>query len=252
MHNYVFPAKAAYRVVQITDCHLLAELDGIYRDCQPAVHLQAILAQLQLSPPDALILTGDLTQDHTLGSYQLLAQLCQELSCPVFVLPGNHEDLAMLAQLQQQPPFQRAESLSLGEWQLFLLNTKGPTPAGEFAEDRQSALAQQFAKSQAKQFWLFCHHHPQPLGCFIDKHGLRDQQTFWPWLLREPKIKGLAHGHAHLAYHKVVQGIDIVGCPASSVQFLARDDWQTVNAGPQWCEWYFAAAGQVSWQFKRL
>ncbi len=251
MKTVQLPTKTQYRLAQITDCHLLADPKASYRECQPASHLAAIIATLVNELPDAVIFTGDLTQDHSAASYQLLAQLCQPLTCPVFLLPGNHDDLAALADLSRRAPFCHADAIGCGDWQLFLLNSKGHTPAGEFDEKRKLQLSQGFAKSDAAHFWLFSHHHPYPLDCFIDKHGLLDYQDFWHWLAAEPRVRGIAHGHAHMAYHKTQQGVDIVGCPASSVQFLATADWQTVNNGPQWCEWHFSAAGAVSWQFKR-
>lgn len=252
MLSYVFPQQSRYRLVQLTDCHLLAEPDGWYQGCQPASHLQQIVTQLQQQRPDALILTGDLTQDHSEASYQLLAGLLSPLACPIFLVPGNHDDRELLAGLSKQSPFIASDSLQLADWQLLLLDSKGDTPAGSFELTKQYALQQQFMQSTAAHFWLFMHHHPQPLHCFIDRYGLNEQHAFWQLLQAEPRVRGLCHGHAHLAYQRQQQGIQLVGCPASSVQFLETPDWQTVNQGPQWCEWLFAAGGDVRWQFKRI
>lgn len=246
------PEQPTYRIVQITDCHLLADFNGVYNGCQPAAHLQQIVLSLANCLPDALILTGDLTQDHSRASYQLLADIFANISCPVLLLPGNHDDLSELLWLAQTSNLQLADSLVLARWQLFLLNSKGPSPAGSFDCNKQAALQQQFSQSNQPYFWLFMHHHPLPLNCFIDKHGLTEQADFWALLLTEPKVKGVAHGHAHLAYHRHYQGVEVVGCPASSVQFLKTVDWQTVNAGPQWCEWHFSATGAVNWRFQHL
>lgn len=252
MTIYHLPMQAKYRLVQLTDCHLLANISDWYQGCQPAVHLQQIVMQLQIAPPDAVILTGDLTQDHSAASYQLLAKLLSPLACPVFLVPGNHDDVNLLQALTAQAPFVAAEGIQLADWQLLLLNSKGLTPAGSFAAAKQQLLQQHFQQSTAAYFWLFMHHHPQPLDCFIDQYGLQEQSTFWQLLAAEPRVRGLSHGHAHLAYQRVQDGIQLVGCPATSVQFLTTPDWQTVNQGPQWCEWCFSADGQVSWQFKRI
>ncbi|GGW56309.1 metallophosphoesterase [Alishewanella tabrizica] len=248
----ILPEQPCYRIVQITDCHLLAEIDGVYQGCQPAVHLQQVVTHLQHSLPDAVVLTGDLTQDHSCASYQLLADILAPLTCPVLLLPGNHDDIDELQALAARTTLQLCEALVLAPWQVFLLNSKGATPSGSFALHKQVALQQQFAQSTQAYFWLFMHHHPQPLGCFIDKHGLIDRSAFWALVDTETRIKGIGHGHAHLAYHTSYAGRKIVGCPASSVQFLATDDWQTVNAGAQWCEWLFSADGEVSWSFRHF
>mgnify|MGYP000179788297 CR=1 FL=1 len=260
--QYLLPPKPQYYLAQITDCHLLTSAEAVYNGCQPAQHLKQIVNTLAANQPDAVILTGDLTQDHSAASYQLLAQLLSPLKCPVFVTPGNHDDPQQLQQLMTQQVLRPERSIVLGHWQLLLVNSKGPTPAGTFALHEQHWLMQQLAASQAPAFWLYCHHHPAALNCFIDKHGQQDAQRLWQTLQSDPRIRGIAHGHAHMAYHRQQGAIDIVGCPASSVQFLATPDWQTRNEGPQWCDWFFSAdannsrsdtAGNtVCWQFQQL
>lgn len=244
--------KRVFHLAQISDCHLLADSEGQYKQVQPARYLQAVIHQLTQETPDAVLFTGDLTQDHTAGSYQLLLQLCQRLACPVYCLPGNHDDLTQLQWLSQQPPFLPDRTLQLPGWQLCFINTKGPTPAGVFADDEQHWLARQLTAATADNIWLFCHHPPLKLGCFIDKYGQQQQTELWQTIATDKRIRGIAHGHSHYAYHRHWQGIDVVGCPASSVQFLPVDDWQTEDRGPQWCNWYFSADGQVQWQFRQL
>lgn len=250
--QYTLADKAQYRVAQITDCHLVATASGYYKQVQPAAHLAAIVAQLVVEQPDAVLLTGDVTQDHSAASYQLLAQLMAPLNCPVFCLPGNHDDLVELELLCQQLPFRPERSIQLASWQLLLLNTKGETPAGVFGAKQQQWLASECKRSKAKALWLFCHHHPISLNQFIDKHGQQQQAELWQLIAAEPRILGIAHGHAHYAHQQQVQGVNVVGCPASSVQFLPTSSWETVDEGPQWCDWLFNADTSVSWQFRRL
>ncbi|HAW91466.1 MULTISPECIES: metallophosphoesterase [unclassified Arsukibacterium] len=244
-------AKAQYQIVQLSDCHLLADIDGEYQGVKSGRYLQQVIAAIVGSPclPDAIILSGDLSQDHSRASYQLLARLLAPLTCPVLVLPGNHDDYEQLSWITGQAPLVAASSLQLGSWQLLLLDTKGETPAGYFDAERRRQLARQFAASNAEHLWLFSHHHPLPLGSAIDKHGWQDPEPFWQLLATEPRLKGLAHGHCHHAYAKQHQQIQLVGCPASSVQFCQDDAWQTHDKGPMYCHWQFAAKGQVSWQF---
>ncbi|MGI5309002.1 metallophosphoesterase [Rheinheimera sp. WS51] len=249
---YIFPSQHQYRLVQISDCHLLASPDDYYQGIQPAKHLQAIVDELTLAEPDGIILTGDLVQQASALAYQLLADIMAPLSCPIFCLPGNHDDLAQLALLTQQPPFQPAMNLNLNNWQLLLLNTKGPTPSGVFPQAQQQWLQQQLRQSEASDCWLFCHHHPRPLGHSIDTHGQEDADILWQHIAAEPRIRGIAHGHSHYAYSARFGMVNIVGCPASSVQFLPTLEWQTNDQGPQWCEWIFSTDHAVQWQFKTL
>ncbi|MDX3773321.1 metallophosphoesterase [Chromatiaceae bacterium AAb-1] len=256
MPEYIFPQQPTYRIAQLTDCHLLAGADDWFKGIRPAHYLQQVITQLQQNLPDAVILTGDLTQDHTVQSYRLLRQLCQPLKCPVFVTSGNHDDPEQLQWLVSRPPFQPDTVLRLNGWQLLLVNTKGDTPAGVFYPAEQARLEQQLQPYLQQQdspaVWLFCHHHPRPLGCFIDLHGQQDASRLWQFIGKYPAIRGIAHGHSHYAYQQQWQNVQIVGCPATSLQFLPTADWQTEDQGPGWCEWLFSADGSVNWQFKTL
>lgn len=248
------PAKAQYQIVQLSDCHLLADIDGDYQGIKPGRYLQQAVQDIagKGCQPDAIIISGDLSQDHSIESYQLLARLLTPLCCPVLVLPGNHDGYAQLNWLASQAPLVIASSLRLASWQLLLLDTKGDTPAGCFDLTRREELTGRFAASSAEHFWLFSHHHPLPLGSAIDKHGWQDAPPFWQMLATEPRVKGLAHGHCHHAYTKQYQQIQLVGCPASSVQFCQQHAWATLDQGPMYCRWQFSADGQVSWQFIAL
>ena len=249
---YQFTAKPNYRLLQLTDCHLLATPDGDYQQIKPYQHLARLIDSLQGQHFDALLLTGDLTQDHSLNSYQLLADLLAGWPSPVFCLPGNHDDPALMAQAFAQPPFVAATELRASGWSWLLLNTKGPTPAGMFDAARLRQL-QASLQHCAGAVWLFCHHHPSPIGAAIDRHGLEAAAPLFDLLATQPQVKGLAHGHCHYAYQRQHRpGFTIVGCPATSVQFTLTEDWRTEDQGPQGCIWNFAADGSVQWEFIRL
>ncbi len=196
--SYDLPAQAGYRFLQLTDCHLLAKPTDVYQQIQPWLQLQQLLQSLKAQSFDALILTGDLTQDHSLASYQLLAALLADWPSPVFYLPGNHDDPALMAQAFAVPPFVAASAITSPHWRWLLLNTKGDTPAGYFAAERCAALTEQLALDD-KLVWLFCHHHPLPIGASIDRHGLEQPELLMSTLAQFPQVKGLAHGHCH--YH---------------------------------------------------
>ena len=55
MTSYLLPLQHSYRLVQLTDCHLLAQPDGWYQGCQPALHLRQIIAFLNTLTDTAFI-----------------------------------------------------------------------------------------------------------------------------------------------------------------------------------------------------
>lgn len=251
MLAYHFPPQDQFRLVQLTDCHLLAEPDALYQGVSPYRQLQAVVQQLAGHWPDAILLTGDLSQDHSEASYQHLQELMQVVPVPVFWLPGNHDDSQQLGELLTEAPFLPHKALHAASWHLLLLDSSGPTPAGYFPAERRMELAAQL-KQHSQPCWLFAHHHPWPIGSSIDRHGWQDAEPFWQLLQQYPQVRGLAHGHCHHAYRRCQHGIELVGCPATSVQFQQTVEWHTDAQGPQWCEWSFQRNGSIELDFKRI
>lgn len=235
-------------VVQITDCHLLAAPDAEYQGIMPYRYLQRVLDGLRAEAP-LLILSGDLTEDHSPDSYRLLQQLLAGWPAPVFLLPGNHDERSALDTLSRFAPFRPERRLQLPGWQLWLLDSKGDTPAGSFPAERLSQLAQWRDDSGDAQIFWFCHHHLLPIGSFIDRFDQQDKAGLLALLRQEPRVRGLAHGHCHHAYQFIQENFVQVGCPASSVQFLQTPDWQTEDQGPRACRWTFHPDGELQWEF---
>lgn len=251
MSSYRFKPQRAVRIAQLSDCHLVADTEGFYQGVQPYHTLALVIDALEVSRLDGLILTGDLTQDHTEESYLHYLTLMKHLPIPVFWLPGNHDTMELMNALFQQAPFRPEKQLVAAGWKLLLLDTTGPTPAGYFPEPRLQHLQLQL-DNDMQPSWLFAHHHPAPIGSSIDRHGWQHVEPFWQLLQQHPQVKGIAHGHCHHAYRRLVHGKDVIGCPATSVQFQQTSSWQTLSSGPQWCEWTFTDEGIVSMDFKRI
>lgn len=238
-------------LLQITDCHLLSEQDAEYRGVKPYHHLARLLDAYRASPMP-LVLTGDLSEDHSLASYQRLQELLQDWPAAVYLLPGNHDELALMQQVFTQAPFVFAHQVIAGAWTFLMLDTRSGTPAGAFDTARQQQLARSLASSQETHVWLFCHHHPKPIGGIIDTMGQQDADAFNALLDAAPQVKGLSHGHCHHGYVQQQANWLIVGCPASSIQYLPVHDWVSVDTGPQACYYQFKEDGAVQIQFIAL
>lgn len=80
-------------VAQITDLHLLAdrasELMGYCTYSMLSDTVDAILEHD--NRPDVCLLTGDISQDESVESYELARFELERLGIPVFWMPGNHD-----------------------------------------------------------------------------------------------------------------------------------------------------------------
>src|ERR671934_1408179 len=80
-------------VIQLSDPHILAPGELLYRRFDTAEFLARAVAEInRLDPlPDIAVVTGDLVDHGEPPEYEHLRALLAPLAMPVFVIPGNHD-----------------------------------------------------------------------------------------------------------------------------------------------------------------
>ncbi|TQF69644.1 metallophosphoesterase [Pseudoalteromonas luteoviolacea] len=229
--------QAQLKLAHITDTHLFADRNGEYFGVNTAKHYSSVLTELAMQDIDAVIFGGDLTQDHSFESYELFAQLLVEssLDCPVFWVPGNHDDIELLSKISVGQ-IQSAKRLTFELGQVLLINSKGPTPAG-WVEKTHLQEIEQFADVVSI---AFCHHNPLPINGYLDKHMLENGPQLLNSLVNTEHVLHLFHGHVHHEYDFTFRTLKVNATPATSIQFTRdTEQWQQENLG--------AAYRLVSW-----
>ncbi|MFT5755987.1 MAG: Icc protein [Alteromonadaceae bacterium] len=241
-----------FNIAQITDCHLFADSKNLHFGANVYQNLMAVLADIkQHQKVDLIVFTGDLTQDHSDGSYQRFVEAIKtcQIVTPVYYLPGNHDELAKLDEHLRGFPFNSDKVIESKYWQIILLNSKSAAPAGQLSAQSLTWLQQTVDVN--KQQLLMMHHHPVDVGYFIDRHGLINQDEFWQTLQTMPSIKAIACGHVHQALNLLPadskRSLPVYTCPATSIQFNAEVDTVSNNGqGPGYRVFTLGLTGQLS------
>jgi len=212
------------KIAQISDTHLFSDEKALH--CGANVHqnlIQVLSHITSVEMPDAIIFTGDLTQDHTDASYQQFVEIFkqQNIQIPVHFIAGNHDEFSQLDNHLTGMPFNTAKELSNDFWQILLINSKSETPAGYVSQATLDELTDNIDVS--KKQLVMMHHHAIDVGYSIDKHGLENKTMFWDVITQQPTIKLLACGHVHndlaILPEKSGYPVPLYACPATSIQF---------------------------------
>lgn len=212
------------RVVQITDAHLYADTQARSRAGVPWRQFQQVLSAVVAEKPDIVLFTGDISQDESAASYALAVQMLEQLSCPWYWLPGNHDQPELMA--AERP---LVDQVDVGSWRILLLNTQVEgKPFGELGSEQLDLLDERL-QVDVRPTLIAMHHPPVDVGAvWMDAIGLQDRNAFWQLLSKHPHIKIILFGHVHQAYaehHSVGEAtIDVYGCPAMADQFLPGAD----------------------------
>jgi 3',5'-cyclic AMP phosphodiesterase CpdA len=214
-------------LAQLTDPHItIGPGDAGSADALAA----AIGAVNALDPlPDAVLLTGDVTEHATAAEYERAAELLAELSMPLHLLVGNHDDPDGLREHLGAPgapgePLQYSQAL--GPLRLVACDTTvAGQDAGALGPERLGWLATELARDRATPTLLAMHHPPLLIGMgVLDEIGLAeaDRLALRELIAAHPQVMRIVAGHVHRGATGGVGGCPVFVCPSSYLQ-LALD-----------------------------
>jgi len=216
------------KIIHISDIHLTIpgeEMGGL----DPHARFARALAGVAETHgnADRIVITGDLTHWGEVAAYEALESALAEVSTPVRLLIGNHDDRDTFRKVFTDHPVDangfvnHAETLD--ETRLIYLDSVGDkTHAGHFCAVRRDWLkAELTAAGRAR---IFLHHNPMPVGLPAeDKIALvpEDRAAFKALLeAYGDRIDYIHFGHVHAPIHGRFAGIPFASVPSTGNQSL--------------------------------
>lgn len=211
------------KIIQITDPHIFKEENGALLGLNTRNSLAAVLKDIQKQDikADLIIATGDISQDQSPESYKYFTEVMDGLEVPICWIPGNHDDVHQMAESLIAEYFSPAKIITLGEWQVILLDSSLTGQVyGRLGREQRAFLRKAIQSSQSKYLLTVLHHHPVDIQCqWLDPLGLEDADELFEILDRSSAVRGLLWGHIHQMYDQYRGKIRMLATPSSSVQF---------------------------------
>lgn len=228
-----------FRLAQISDCHLPASPATPYRGLKADPGLAAVVQAVAAWQADAVMLTGDLSEDASAPSYGRLAEQLQTLNIPVCALPGNHDAPEVMMQYFPHGPYLGPYLQKAGTWQLMLLNTARPRRIDgsiDIADLQQ--IAEWLQGADGVPTLIALHHQPVPVGApWIDKHMLQEPQELLECVAQYPQIKGVVWGHVHQVFERVIGQARFVSAPSAAANSLPGTARFSLDPCGPACRW---------------
>jgi 3',5'-cyclic AMP phosphodiesterase CpdA len=199
-------------LVQLSDTHIKAPGARAYGRVDTAALLaRAVDAVLALhQPADAVIVTGDLTDGGRADEYAHLRMLLSPLTCPLYLLPGNHDDRGNLRRAFADHAYLRAPAgqdsgfvqyaVDLGGLRLVTLDTVVPNASHGAIDAQRLGHFEAMLAAHARAATIVAMHHP-PFATFIahmDQIGLLEgADALADVVARFPRIERVICGHLH-------------------------------------------------------
>lgn len=190
-------------IFQLTDLHI-APLGTPTHGIDVRANFLAGLREAKQWLPDALVISGDLCFEVGDESvYRWVKEKLADFPAPYFVIPGNHDDSKMMAQVFDIQLLTDHESgcftTKIGGRTVFFMNSE----TGFFTENQMVWLEKRFAESTEKQEMIFVHYPPIRCGLkFMDDNYPMQESSrdrFQKIVFGQPKPVHVFCGHYHAA-----------------------------------------------------
>src|SRR5882757_137643 len=220
-------SDAPFLLLQISDTHLGADWEGVDPDESVLRAVEAILALDDR--PDALLVSGDLTQNGTPEEYARLRELLAPLDLEPQVLPGNHDLRGPLREafgLPGEGEEQTSHAVDLGALRLICLDSIVPGgEAGALDEGRIEWLDRVLGEEREKPTVLAMHHPPLSAAIpSFDAIGLAPEwrSELAEVLARHPQVARVIAGHVHRVIVTELAGRAVLSVPSTYLQAVLK------------------------------
>jgi 3',5'-cyclic AMP phosphodiesterase CpdA len=212
-----------FLLLQISDTHLGADWHGVEPD---ECVLRAVESILELPQrPDALVVSGDLTQNGSTEEYSRLRELLAPLDLEPHVLPGNHDLRGPLRQafgLPGEGEEHASHPVDLGPLRLVCLDSTIPgAEAGSLDEGRIEWLDRALGEEPAQPTVIAMHHPPLSTALpTFDAIGLAPESRVQlaAVLTRHPQVARVIAGHVHRVIVSELAGRAVLSVPSTYLQ----------------------------------
>lgn len=189
------------RVVQITDIHLTAEPGSALYGVDTAQSLKNIIHEIRRLPgkPDLVIATGDLAEDGARSTYERLRELLVALETPVYLLPGNHDNVSEMRSCFNVDEIFFTTKTRFSNWGIVFVNSQVEGHSHGFVNPAEIAeLEKNITGFGDRPVLVALHHTPSDL-CPSSGCKLGNSDEFTALLNRHENVKGVIAGHTHNA-----------------------------------------------------
>lgn len=196
-------------LVQLSDTHIRLPGQLAYRKVDTSAFLARAVAAVNALPqrPDAVVVTGDLTDFGRDAEYAQLRALLAPLAVPTYLLPGNHDDRAALRRAFPEHAARWGEgdasvnfAVDLAGARLVAIDTTVPrAPHGELDDDTLAWLDRTLAEQPGTPTIVAMHHPPfATLIGHMDDIGLQaGNRALEAVIAQHRHVERIIAGHLH-------------------------------------------------------
>lgn len=232
------------RILQLTDCHLVADRSREKNGVVVAQSLSNLVRCLARGESiDLVVLTGDLADDGKADTYRWLQDEVRSLGAPMVALFGNHDADALrevfpfpadaFVQEPSNQTRQRAFAIDAHGWRVVFCDSRldDDDAVGGDLHPHQLAFLDRTLGASEQPALAFVHHPPGRTGQgWVDAYGVIGDAFAEVVRRHSYRLRGIFFGHVHGEMAFDVGGVWSMSCPSTAFAFGDGDYLPTKDA----------------------
>jgi 3',5'-cyclic-AMP phosphodiesterase len=227
--HIVAPMPKPVLLAQLSDLHICDEWEGVDPCAQVGRVVDAVRSLP--NPVDAVVVSGDLTDDGSEESYRRARGLLERIGAPLYVLPGNHDDRRRLREAfdlvgSGEEPINY--SVSVGPLRIVVFDSIVPgQDPGAYSPEQLAWLDEELGRESEAPTLLALHHPPLSTGLpSWDAINLAaaEREAMARVVGRHPQLRVVVGGHLHRTAAGALAGCPVFSAPSAGLQ--ARPDFE--------------------------
>jgi Icc protein len=214
-------------IAQITDTHALPEGRKLAELIDSNAQLEATVSGLNAlsTPPELVLVTGDLADDGEPGSYAALRARLAALDSPYYLIVGNHDRRqAVVEAFPDHAYLPRTGFLHyvLEDQAVRLIGLDTLVEGreeGALCDERLEWLDAALSEEPDRPTLIFMHHPPFESGIWwMDAMGLSGMRQLRALLGAHAQVRLIICGHVHRPFHSRLGNVPVAVAPSTAWQ----------------------------------
>ena len=204
----------------MSDLHI-TEFGSMIWETDTKAHFErAIEVISMMNGIDAIIVTGDLSNDGSLWSYSYIDNTFSKLGIPTFCCPGNHDNIE---NFQRMNYCSSKKCINLNGWKILNLDSTIPDMGrGMLSSSVLDYIEKELSDNNTPTIIAFHHPSVEP-GGWLNRKLLENRESFIDFITQKTNVKMVLYGHTH---YSITHNIgNILFSSAPSVGFAFNKDY---------------------------
>lgn len=208
------------KIIHLSDIHITDGGHHVWETDTLSHFNRALDIIRDIKDIDAIIITGDLSDDGSKWSYNYVDSALSSLNIPILCCPGNHDNSDTMSE-QNRYSYITEKKYYLNDWKFIFLDST----IKSMAKGLLNPSELEYLKSELKEQipTIICFHHP-PLepGGWLNRKPLENREDFNSIIATETHVKLVLYGHIHSSMQTTID--NTLYCSAPSIGFAYNKD----------------------------